>query len=102
MDAFTDPRAVAYYADGPPRLVPGFADLQRMVMRLLTQRAPDDARVLVLGAGDGLEIKAFAEARPSWQVEGADPSAEMPNLAEVTLGSPASPRMARSFCEMRI
>ena len=64
MDAFSDPQAVARYAEGPPRLVPGFADLQRMVMLLLAERAPDDARVLVLGAGGGLEIKAFAEARP--------------------------------------
>lgn len=87
MDAFSDPEAVARYADGPPRLVPGFADLQRMVMLLLAERAPDDARVLVLGAGGGLEIKAFAEARPGWSFDGVDPSAEMIDLARVTLGA---------------
>jgi tRNA (cmo5U34)-methyltransferase len=86
MDAFSDPQAVARYAEGPPRLVPGFADLQRMVMLLLAERAPDDARVLVLGAGGGLEIKAFAEARPGWRFDGIDPSAEMMNLAQATLG----------------
>jgi len=90
MDAFSDPQAVARYAEGPPRLVPGFADLQRMVMLLLAERAPDDARVLVLGAGGGLEIKAFAEARPGWWFDGVDPSAEMMNLAQVTLGSLAA------------
>lgn len=57
-----------------------------MVMLLLAERAPDDARVLVLGAGGGLEIKAFAEARPGWWFDGVDPSAEMMNLAQVTLG----------------
>ncbi len=87
MDAFSDPQAVARYAEGPPRLVPGFADLQRMIMLLLAERTPDDARVLVLGAGGGLEIKAFAEARPDWQFDGVDPSIEMLNLAQVTLGS---------------
>jgi tRNA (cmo5U34)-methyltransferase len=87
MDAFSDPQAVARYAEGPPRLVPGFADMQRMVMLLLAERAPDDARVLVLGAGGGLEIKAFAEAKPGWWFDGVDPSAEMLNLAQVTLGS---------------
>lgn len=67
--------------------MPGFADLQRMVMLLLAERTPDDARVLVLGAGGGLEIKAFAMARPGWWFDGVDPSAEMLNLAKVTLGS---------------
>lgn len=86
MDAFSDPQAVARYTEGPPRLVPGFADLQRMVALLLAERAPDDARVLVLGAGGGLELKALAEARPGWRFDGVDPSAEMLNLAQVTLG----------------
>jgi len=90
MDAFSDPQAVARYAEGPPRLVPGFTDLQRMVMLLLAERAPDDARVLVLGAGGGLEIKAFAEGRPTWSFDGVDPSAEMLNLAELTLGPHAA------------
>lgn len=70
--------------------MPGFADLQRMVTLLLAERAPRDASVLVLGAGGGLEIKAFAKARPGWQFDGVDPSAEMLNLAHVTLGSLAA------------
>ncbi len=84
-DSFSDPHAVAQYAEGPPRLVPGFADLQRMITILLTERAPGDARVLVLGAGGGLEIKAFAEARPGWSFDGVDPSAAMLNLARAML-----------------
>lgn len=86
MDAFSDPQAVARYAEGPPRLVPGFASLQKMAMLLLAERVSEDARVLVLGAGGGLEIKAFAEARPGWRFDGVDPSAEMLRLATITLG----------------
>jgi tRNA (cmo5U34)-methyltransferase len=85
-DVFADPQAVARYAEGPPRLVPGFADLQRMAMLLLAERAPQDARVLVVGAGGGLELKVFAEHRPNWRFDGVDPSAEMLKLAEGTLG----------------
>jgi tRNA (cmo5U34)-methyltransferase len=85
-DTFSDPQAVARYAQGPPRLVPGFADLQRMALLLLAERAPDDARVLVLGAGGGLEMKLFAEAKPGWRFDGVDPSAEMLNVASATLG----------------
>lgn len=85
-DVFNDPDAVARYAEGPPRLVPGFADLQRMAMLLLAERAPKDARVLVVGAGGGLELKVFAASQLDWQFDGVDPSAEMLKLAEATLG----------------
>jgi tRNA (cmo5U34)-methyltransferase len=85
-DVFADPQAVARYAEGPPRLVPGFADLQRMAMLLLAESAPQDARVLVVGAGGGLELKMFAEHQPRWRFDGVDPSAEMLKLAEATLG----------------
>ncbi|WP_230534293.1 class I SAM-dependent methyltransferase [Microvirga roseola] len=86
-EAFSDPQAVARYTEGPPRMVPGFADMQRMAMILLAERAPDNAQVLVLGAGGGLEIKAFAEAQPGWSFVGIDPSAAMLDLARVTLGN---------------
>lgn len=85
MEPFSDPQAVARYAEGPPRLVPGFTSLQRMAMLLLAERSPDNARVLVLGAGGGLEIKSFAEAQPGWTFDGVDPSAEMLSLANLTL-----------------
>ncbi len=59
MDPFTDPQAVARYAEGPPRMVPGYEGMQRMAQLLLAERAPGDARVLVLGAGGGLELRAI-------------------------------------------
>lgn len=86
MDAFSEPNAVACYAENPPRLVPGYADMQRMAMLLLAERTPDDGQVLVLGAGGGLELKMFAEAQPGWGFVGVDPSAAMLDLARMTLG----------------
>ncbi|HEX5778876.1 MAG TPA: class I SAM-dependent methyltransferase [Xanthobacteraceae bacterium] len=87
---FSDPQAVARYAEGPFRIVPGLAGLHRMTTLLLAERAPDDARVLVLGAGGGLELKVFAEAHGGWRFDGVDPSAEMLRLAEATLGAHAA------------
>lgn len=78
--AFNDPQAVARYAEGPPRMVPGYYSLQRMAMLLLAERVQSDANVLILGAGGGLELKAFAEAQPGWSFDGIDPSAEMLKL----------------------
>jgi len=86
LKSFSDPVAVTRYLEGPPRFVPGFADLHRMTAILLTEQAAPDARVLVLGAGGGLELKALAEAEPCWSFVGVDPAAEMLKLAERTLG----------------
>lgn len=84
--AFTQPEAVARYAEGPVRLVPGFHHLQRMTELLLAESVKDDGRILVLGAGGGLELKVFAESHPGWRFDGVDPSAEMLALAQQTLG----------------
>jgi tRNA (cmo5U34)-methyltransferase len=87
---FSDPEAVARYAEGPVRQVPGFLGLLQMAGILLAERTPDDAHVLVLGAGGGLELKAFAVTQPGWRFCGVDPSAEMLGLAKRTLGPLAS------------
>ena len=89
---FSDPKMVAKYAEGPPRSVPGYYALLTMTTLLISERASEDARVLVLGAGGGLELKAFAAAHPGWNFDGVDPSAEMLKLAETTLG-PLSARV---------
>ena len=90
MDPFSDPQAVARYAEGAPRNVPGYHAMQRMTTLLLAERVSEEARVLVLGAGGGLELKVFAEAHPNWAFDGVDSSAEMLKLARRTLGPLAS------------
>ena len=87
---FSDPKAIADYEAHTLRLVPGFADMQRMAALLLAERMPQDGRMLVVGAGGGLELRAFAQRHPGWQFDGVDPSAEMLRLAERTLGPLAS------------
>ena len=71
-------------------MVPGFHGLQKMTGLLLAERAGEDANVLVVGAGGGLELKVFAEAQAGWRFCGVDPSAEMLALAKRTLGPLAS------------
>lgn len=88
---FSDPQAVAKYTEGPPRFVPGYNAMLSMAAILLAERVPDNAQVLVLGAGGGLELKAFAQAHQGWRFDGVDPSAAMLGLAGQTLG-PFAPR----------
>ncbi|GAA5236252.1 class I SAM-dependent methyltransferase [Verticiella sediminum] len=92
MTPFSNPAAVSSYAQRTARIVPGLRDLHRMAGVLLAERAPADARILVLGAGGGLELRAFAEMQPGWHLDGVDPSAEMLELARTTLG-PLAPRV---------
>ncbi len=86
--------AVRSYLEGPPRQVPGFTSLHRMTAMLMAERMPENGRVLVLGAGGGLELKAFAEMHASWSFDGVDPSLDMLQLArQVTEGHGDSIRL---------
>lgn len=82
---FSNPSAIASYAEEAPRKVPGLADLHRMVMLLLAEQAPGAAHILVVGAGGGMETKAMAEAQAHWRFTGVDPSPAMLDLAHRTL-----------------
>ena len=93
-------RHVDTYAEGPPRQVPGFAGLHRMTTMLLAERMPLNGRLLVLGAGGGLELAAFAQSHPGWSFDGVDPSADMLHLAEQRLGPHAARvRLHHGFIE---
>ncbi|MGV8997072.1 MAG: class I SAM-dependent methyltransferase [Parvibaculaceae bacterium] len=86
VKSFSDRAAIANYHDGPPRFVPGVEALHMMTSVLLAESAPDNARVLVLGAGGGMELKRLALAHPQWTFVGVDPALPMLELAERTLG----------------
>ena len=86
MSSFSDPKAIADYAENATRRVPGLNDVHRMAALLLAEHTPPHGRVLVLGAGGGMELKFFAESFPDWHFDGVDPSAEMLSLAKTALG----------------
>ena len=83
---FSDPQALRSYADRTRRLVPGYADLLKMATVLVAERAPEQAQVLVVGAGGGAELNAFAQTHPGWRFVGVDPSEPMLQMAQATLG----------------
>src|SRR3546814_10634757 len=83
------PEAVARYTEGPKRFVPGLDGLHRMTGLLLAERVPENADILVLGAGGGSEMKAMAKAHPGWRFTGVDPAGPMLDLASKVLGANA-------------
>lgn len=70
--------------------MPGFAGLHRMTSMLLAERVPSQGKVLVLGAGGGLELKALADDHPGWTFTGIDPSADMLRVALQIVGPHAA------------
>lgn len=90
MSLFSDSKAITGYAENAIRRVPGLRDIHRMTALLMAERTPSNGRVLVVGAGGGMELSYFAEAFPGWTFYGVDPSREMLDLAVANLGSLAS------------
>lgn len=87
LDQFADPAAITRYAEGPPRFLPGFDAMHCMTGILLAETMPAEGRLLVLGAGGGLEISALSSAFSGWRFTGVDPARPMLNLAAQALAS---------------
>lgn len=83
---FSDPEHAAIYADGPAKFMPGFQAVHQMTSVLLRERVPENAHILVHGAGGGLELEAFARGNPNWRFLGVDPARAMLDQAEKRLG----------------
>lgn len=74
-------RPINSYAEMAMRQVPGLGGLHRMTDLLLAERVPERGRVLVLGAGGGMELSNLAGAHAGWQFDGVDPSESMLDAA---------------------
>src|SRR3546814_444007 len=77
MSSFFDPSTASSYAEMAERNVPALRELHRMVSLLVGEKTPNDGKVLVLGAGGGLELSAMARLNPGWHFVGVDPSPPM-------------------------
>ena len=61
--------------------MPGFLDLHKMSHDLAARNAPSDAKILIHGAGGGLELETFAKHNPGWSFVGVDPAQAMLDVA---------------------
>ena len=64
------------------RVIPGYRTLFPMFTALIEPDLPERGRVLVVGAGTGIEVIHLKRARPDLRVHGVDPSEHMLELAE--------------------
>jgi len=79
---YEDPEVVRRYAQGPTVFVPAYAHMQRMAAQLIRERIGSSGNVLVLGAGGGLELEAFASRCPQWTFLGVAPAEAMLEAAK--------------------
>ena len=81
------PLAINPYAQNAFKQVPGLDALHRMTDLLLAERVPETGRLLVLGAGGGVELSNLARSHAGWRFDGVDPSDGMLEAArEATAG----------------
>ena len=86
-------RVKRYIEQGPPAFAPGHGGMLQMIGVLLAERMPEDGRLLVIGAGGGLETRYLAGVEPGWRFVGVDPASAMLDLARATTGSVAGDRL---------
>lgn len=79
---YEDPEVVRRYAQGPSAFVPAYGQMQRMAAQLIREAIGSTGKILVLGAGGGLELEAFASRCPQWTFLGVDPAQEMLKAAK--------------------
>ena len=63
------------------RVIPGYRTLFPLVGALIDPDLPRGARMLVVGAGTGIELVTFKRLRPDLRLHGVDPSLQMLKLA---------------------
>jgi tRNA (cmo5U34)-methyltransferase len=91
---YDDPEWVARYIHvGPPAFLPGHAGMLQMAGILLAERMPDDGRLLIVGAGGGLETRYLAGFAKGGRFTGVDPSPTMLDLARTIAGPVAGDRL---------
>jgi tRNA (cmo5U34)-methyltransferase len=77
----TPPVGVEGYDTAIRSFCGAYEEIFKLSYSCLKATLPQRARVLVVGAGTGMEIIGFAPVNPDWSFCGVDPSAKMLSLA---------------------
>jgi tRNA (cmo5U34)-methyltransferase len=67
--------------------IPGYEALHAMVDDFLRPALPEAARVLVVGAGTGMELLNLGAAHPGWRFTATDLSADMLAIGRANVGA---------------
>ncbi len=88
-----DARAARHYADGPPRQVPGFAGIHRMMNLLLAETVANDSQPFSSSApAAALNSRPWRTSAPAG-APALDPSADMLQLSPAEITAEHAPRI---------
>lgn len=62
--------------------ITGYELIFQLAKFFLEQSLPDDAEILVIGAGGGKELVTFGSGNPNWKFTGVDPAGQMVAFAQ--------------------
>lgn len=71
------PIAGIEYDNMAPSVLPGYQVMHQMALACLQAKLPDEANLLIVGAGTGMELVRFGKSSSKWQLLGIDPSENM-------------------------
>jgi tRNA (cmo5U34)-methyltransferase len=69
------------FTQGAAQIIIGYDLLFRLANSFLETTLPQQAEILVVGAGGGKEIVTFGSGHPGWRFIGVDPAAQMLDFA---------------------
>jgi hypothetical protein len=69
------------------RINVGYELAFELVTALLRAHCPDEAHLLLIGAGGGTEVRTFGRAAAHWRLTGVDPSENMLALARASVNT---------------
>ena len=76
------PIAGSEYDDMVRQALPGYEAMHQMALACLRARLLDEANLLIVGAGTGMELIKFSKSNLKWQVSGVNPSENMLAIAK--------------------
>lgn len=83
LDFDTNPPVPTSEYDEMARMsIPGYEALHTMVLSFLHSKLPQKAKLLIVGAGSGMELVTFGKANLQWELLGVDPSSNMLTIAQ--------------------
>lgn len=69
------------------KIIPAYQSIYELTQYLLKDSLPNDARVLVAGAGTGKELIEYSKDNPHWSFTGFDPAEPMLSIAKKKVAS---------------
>ncbi|WP_313892854.1 class I SAM-dependent methyltransferase [Psychrobacillus sp.] len=72
-----DAKLAKQYDSGIRRALPTYDPMLRLIQTFLRANTPEDAHLLIVGAGGGNEVTNFGLNNPGWKFTGVDPSETM-------------------------